>query len=174
MEGGGLDSGDIIVREYFDISINTKITEVYEWFVKSVPNMFAEALSLLEEDPEYVLEVQSKNPSDALRCYPRMPEDGRIDWKMRSLDIHRLVNASNRPYSGAYCEYEGRKMVIWDSLLVEDMENFLAVPGQVTKVGEGFIDVACGEGRIRLLEVEYEGRIAVPSTFIKSIRKRLK
>ena len=56
---------------------------------------------------------------------------------------------------------------------VADIEPFLAVPGQVCKIGNDFIDVACGSGKIRCLKIEIDGQVATPNVFIKSLRKRL-
>jgi methionyl-tRNA formyltransferase len=133
-----------------------------------------EAVNRLSENPQFVIEQPSKDPKDALRCYPRKPEDGLIHWNKSALDVLRLVNASNKPYAGAFCEYEGSKLIIWDAELVEDEEIFCAVPGQVTKISEGFIEVACGKGKLRLLEVETQGRVMKPNKLIQSIRKRLR
>lgn len=174
MVGGELDSGDIIVREYLPIDINTKVTQAWEWMGRRIPKMFVQAVDLLEKDPGYVLEVQSRNPADALRCYPRKPEDGRIDWNQSAESILRLINASNKPYAGAFCHFDGQKMIIWDAKLVEDEEIFCAVPEQVTKIGEGFVKVACGTGKIRLGQIEYAEVDETPDKWIKSIRNRLK
>lgn len=173
MVGGELDSGDIIVREYLPIDITTKVTHAWEWMARRIPDMFLQAVEQLARNPDYVLEVQSKNPADALRCYPRKPEDGRIDWNQSAEDILRLINASNKPYAGAYCEFEGEKMIIWDAELVVDDENFLAVPGQVTKIGDGFIEVACRTDKIRITKAEMDGKEENPNIWVRSIRKRL-
>jgi methionyl-tRNA formyltransferase len=132
-----------------------------------------EAVEKLEADPSYFLELQSKSPQDSLRCYPRKPEDGRITWSESARNVLRLVNASCKPYAGAFCGFEDRVMIIWDAELVLDDEIFCAVPGQVTNIGEGFIEVACGKGKLRLLEIEIDCVKKSPDTIIKSIRKRL-
>lgn len=173
MIGGELDSGDIITRDYLSIDHNTKITDVWKWMMQRTPELMVEAVNQLSSDPHYVLECQSKDPKEALRCYPRKPEDGRINWHQTALNILRLINASNKPYAGAFCDYEGEKLTIWNAELVNDAEVFCAVPGQVTKVGEGFVEVACGTGKLRLLEVEINQRATKPSQLIRSIRQRL-
>lgn len=173
MIGGELDSGDIITRDYLSIDHNSKVTEVWEWMVRRTPELMLEAVSRLSSEPNYVLERQSKNPKDALRCYPRQPEDGRIDWHQNALKILRLINASNKPYAGAFSYYEGDKLIVWDAELVNDDEVFCAVPGQVTKICEEFVDVACGDGKLRLFEVEIKQQSIKPSELIRSIRKRL-
>lgn len=173
MIGGELDSGDIIAREFLDINLSTKITDVWDWITNCTPNIMEKAVVRLQKDPHYILEKQSLDPKDALRCYPRKPEDGRIDWNRDAIDVLRLINASNKPYTGAYCLFENETMKLWEAELIEDSECFCAVPGQVTKISNDFIEVACGKGLIRLFLVEYENKISSPNLFIKSIRKRL-
>lgn len=175
MIGGELDSGDIIAREYFPLAMTTKVTEVWGWMEDRIPSLFSEALSSLAKNPDFFVERQSQSPSDALRCYPRRPEDGRINWQESALSILRLINASNKPYAGAYCEYSDKKMIVWDAELVQDEEVFCAVPGQVTAItSDGCIDVACAKGKIRLACVEYDGFQGRPSpTVIASLRQRL-
>ena len=173
MIGGELDSGDIITRDYMPINHSTKVTKVWEWMSCRIPLLMLEAVEKLEADPSYLLELQSKSPQDFLRCYPRKPEDGRITWSESASNVLRLVNASCKPYAGAFCGFEDRVMIIWDAELVLDDEIFCAVPGQVTNIGEGFIEGACGKGKLRLLEIEIDCVKKSPDTIIKSIRKRL-
>jgi UDP-4-amino-4-deoxy-L-arabinose formyltransferase/UDP-glucuronic acid dehydrogenase (UDP-4-keto-hexauronic acid decarboxylating) len=175
MIGGELDSGDIVLREYMNLTQNTKVTDAWKWMQSRVPKMFLQAVDLLEKNPNYVLEKQSKNPKDALRCYPRMPEDGRIDWKKENIEILRLINASGDPYSGAYCEFDSKKLIIWDAELYEDEEIYLAIPGQIAEhnLPDGSIIAICGKGKLKIKEVTYEGRKGKPSEFIRTIRKRL-
>jgi methionyl-tRNA formyltransferase len=172
MIGGELDSGDIIARDYLSIDHSIKVTRVWEWMLLRTPQLMLEALQLLDADPEYVLEKQSKDLAQALRCYPRKPEDGRIDWNQSAINIIRLINASNKPYAGAFCEFEGEKLIIWDAELVSDGEVFFAVPGQITKIGDGFIEVACKDRKIAISTCEKNGIIYKSPTFIRSIRKR--
>lgn len=173
MIGGELDSGDIIARDYLPIDQNTKVTRVWQWMAERTPHLMLEAVNNLGRNPAYVLARQSKDPKDALRCYPRRPEDGRIEWAKPAIDILRLINACNKPYAGAFCEFEGEKMIIWDAELVEEEENFCATPGQVTAIGSEFIEVACGSSKLRVRSVGFQGAVAKPNSVIKSNRKRL-
>lgn len=149
MIGGELDSGDIIARDFLCIDHTTKVTRIWEWMNFRTPELMLQAVQKLEMNPEYVLEHHSKDPAKALRCYPRKPEDGRIDWSRPAIDVLRLINASNKPYAGAFCDLEGEKLTIWDAELVEDNESFCAVPVQVTDIGDGFEEIACGDNKIK-------------------------
>lgn len=172
MIGGELDNGDIVCRDYFPLSAQTKITVVYEWLERRIPSIFVEALEHLELDAGYVLERQSANPHDALRCYPRRPEDGKIFWEKSSLEILRIINACNRPYAGAFCFFEGEKVIVWDASLAPE-ENFMAVPGQITTIEQSYVEVACGAGKLRLSDIETPSGERNPGKLFRSIRQRL-
>ena len=174
MVGGELDSGDIIDREYLEININTKITEVLNWISDRVPYMFLRSLENLKSNHNYILSKQSKNTKDILRCYPRKPEDGKINWSKSSLEILRLINASNLPYYGAFCNYDGFEMKIWEAEVVNNNENYLSVEGQISKVNieEESVEVICGNGKIKIKLIEINGVIQPPTKLIRSIRKR--
>lgn len=175
MVGGEMDSGNIIQRKYFEIDINTKVTACWQWMCDRVPTMFLDAVKALEQDKDFVLEIQSKDKKDALRCYPRTPEDGKIDWNKSNMEILRLINASNKPYAGAYSIYEEKKMIIWDAELYDDGENYLAVAGQIASLNtDGSVIVITGNGKLKINEIEYDGFVGKPKNKIKSIRKRLK
>jgi methionyl-tRNA formyltransferase len=175
MIGGELDSGDIVARDYLSIDLSTKITQVWHWMEERIPALFLESIARLISDPLYVLEQQSKNPADSLRCYSRRPEDGGIDWGQSAVEVLRLINASNKPYSGAYCGCRGEKLVIWDAELVSDQERFCAMPGQITALTqEGYAEVATGAGKLRLKLVEINGVVGYPAALaVTSLRDRL-
>lgn len=173
MIGGLLDAGDIIAREYLSIDHKTKVTDVWEWMSMRTPELMLKAVQMLETNAEYVLEKQSESTTKALRCYPRKPEDGRIHWSKPAIDVLRLINASNRPYPGAFCYLDGEKVTIWDAELVLDGESFCAIPGQVTRICKDYVEVACAEGKLRLLHLETNAGSCLPVDLITSVRQRL-
>ena len=172
MIGGELDSGDIIARAYLPIDHTTKITFVMEWMSARTPDLFLDAVQLLSANPAYVLEQQSKEAKKALRCYPRIPEDCRIVWSKSAIDVLRGINASNRPYPGAFCHFDGKRVIVWDAELVDDLEPFCAIPGQVTKINASSVEVACGCGKIRILSIEVDNIMCHPVDLVTTIRSR--
>lgn len=171
-----LDSGDIIQREYFDIDINTKVGTCNEWAIKITPKLFLNAVQKLCEDENFILEKQSTKKEDILRCYPRCQEDGKIDWKLSNKEILRLINASNKPYAGAYCKYLDKKMIIWDAELYDDGQNYCATCGQVSKINyeDCSVEVITGDKKLKINLIEYDNKVQKPSKVIKNIRDRLK
>lgn len=176
MIGGELDSGNIIAKDYLGITICSRVGELFTWIEERIPHLMLEAVAKFEQDPGYAGEAQSKDPRDALRGYPRIPEDSRIRWEKSAEAIVRLINASSEPFAGAFCEWEGKKLVIWRAALSTDEEKYSAVPGQIIpSMSDDSVEIVCGEGKIRLLEIEYEGqRFVWPKRLLKSVRNRLK
>jgi len=173
MIGGELDSGDIVARDYFPLTATTQITNVWEWMGTRIPALFIEAVAQLQADPSFRIVAQPKDPSLALRCYPRRPEDGRIDWRDSAVHILRLINASAKPYAGAFATYNDAPLIVWAAEPVTHGEPFMAIPGQVTHIGNGCVEVATGDGKLRLLAVEYRGETLPPDRLITSLRARL-
>lgn len=176
MIGGELDSGNIIEREYLNINLNTRIGVIFDWMDKITPRMMLKAVNSIQVNPNSFLESQSQDKNDSLRCYPRTPEDGKINWNNPSESILRLINASSEPFSGAYCLFKSSNLIIWRASLVKEKENYLAVPGQISKIRkDGFVEVICGSAKkILIKEVTYkQQRTSNPASVIKSIRTRL-
>lgn len=174
MIGDELDSGDIICRDYYPLTLDTRIQNVFDWLRSKAPSMVLWALEKLNVEPSYYLERQSKDVAVALRGYPRRQEDGRIDWSRSNVDVLKLINASSEPFAGAFGEVNGAPLIVWRAELLDHHGEYLAVPGQVTEVRKcGGVGVLTGQGGILLREVEYNGRRDKPSMFITSTRARI-
>ncbi len=175
MEGDKLDCGDIIAKEFFPIDINTKVGEVYDWIEGISPNLTLKVLEKLKKDPDYILEKANYNLEDGLRCYPRNPEDGKIDWRQDNESIVRLINASGRPFIGAYCYFKGKIFYIHNAELFDIKEPYLGVPGQAVEINkeDGSVVVISSKGAVKIKWVVYEEKQEYPANIIKSLRNRL-
>ncbi len=173
MLGNQLDTGNIISREYMDLNINTKITNCMDWMNKRIPYLFLKSIRKLKKNKNFFIKKNPKIHKSAFRCYPRIPEDGKINWNRSNREILRLINASNKPYSGAYCLYKNKKLIIWEAELFNDNEKYLSECGQISAIKENSIIVITGKGKLKIKKIEYQGYIGKPVKKIKSIRHRL-
>jgi UDP-4-amino-4-deoxy-L-arabinose formyltransferase/UDP-glucuronic acid dehydrogenase (UDP-4-keto-hexauronic acid decarboxylating) len=176
MIGGELDSGDILGREYLKIDENTRVGMVYDWMQQKTPQLIFQVIEKLIHNPNYKIESQSSNPEDALRCYPRKPEDGMINWRNDNISILRLINASSEPFQGSFCYLNDKKIIIWRAELVEQTDKWVGVPGQIANINKsmGSVVVLCGVGKLKVTEIEIDGKRTTPTEVINSIRVRLK
>jgi methionyl-tRNA formyltransferase len=174
MIGGELDSGNILAKTYYDLNIDTRIGELFEWMETNIPSLMLNAIDKLQQDKTFAGEKQSVDPIDALRGYPRLPEDGKINWTQNNEDIVRLINASSEPFGGAFCSFENEPMTIWRASIYEDDEKYSAIPGQVASIQkDGSVVIITASGKIKITEITYKNKRTSPAEFIKSIRKRL-
>ena len=137
-----LDNGDIIAKDYLEINDNTKITEVLNWIKINTKTMYLNVINKLEERPNFILEKQSKNVKDILRCYPRQPQDGRIKWNKTSIYIHRLITLQQTLFRRLLLFKEKNDHL--DPKLYNKKYQFV-LSGQITFIGKNFVNIACGE-----------------------------
>ena len=168
-----LDAGDVISRKAIPITDKTYIADILKQAAMDVPLLYEEALQKVFKDPE---SYEVKGSLHGLRCYPRLPEDGEVNWNMSAQNIARLVRASSEPYGGAYSFLHGEKIIIWKAAELEYKEKFLAIPGHVVGIQKHTksIHVACGDGILEIQEIEQKGIKLAPAESIKSIRVRFK
>lgn len=181
MEDGLLDCGRIVLQDHILLNEDTTIKDIYLWIEENLPNSFVKSVETLKDNPSYTLKYADPNSADAFRCYPRLPEDGYINWNMPAEYIHSLIRASGAPYDGAYTFYMAgdilKKIYVYRSRIIEKSTKNLAVSGHVLKndkdTGESW--VKCEGGIIALKECRYEdeSELFMPGIRWKSIRMRL-
>src|SRR5262245_18547399 len=129
-------------------------------------------------DGNLVPQAQSTDPADALRCLPRIPDDGRIDWKEPSQQIQRLVRATAEPFPGAFKYLGQKKFIVWRSHREPCRTPLLGIPGQVVerRSASGEVAVLTGGGLLVLESVQLEGEKTrrLPTECILSTRTRLR
>ena len=111
----------------------------------------------------------------SLRCFPRTPDDGGIDWNRSATEIAKLVRASAEPFAGAFAQLKGERLTIWRARAEKLPYPALGVNGQVVRVdpdrGEAWI--LCDEGVLVLEQVEFGGGRGRATDVIRSTRTRL-
>ena len=106
----GVDNGDVIGIQEFDITVFDDIETLYFKY-----NLVYRSL-LLEHLPAIISgEVETVPQVGKPSYYPkRIPEDGRIDWEnMDVWEVHNFIRAQTRPYPGAFGLVGDRDITIW-------------------------------------------------------------
>ena len=148
----GMDSGPVYVQEKTTIGPHETAQELSERLRDRGVELLLDVLERLEErEPE----PQRGEPSYA----PLLTkEDGRIRWEEpagKVYDRHRGV----QPWPGSWFEYGGRRVKVLKMRPAEGRGR----PGEVLAVEPEDVLVAAGEGALRLIEVQPEGKRSMPA-----------
>ena len=85
--------------------------------------------------------------------------EARIDWKRPAADMHNLVRAL-APFPGAFFEADLGKGVERVKVLRTEITQEAGTPGHVL---DAHLTIACGQGALRLLEVQRAGKAPMPA-----------
>ena len=154
----GMDTGDIIDK----IEVAIDPNEHTESLMNRLALASAEKLpSIIDSWVAGDLKATKQNDSLATSCPPIRPEEGEFTWDQNAVDIHNRVRALSA-WPGAFVMKGENKLKVLDSEVVEDLslipEDLIdAEPGVVVKAkGENLI-VKCGQGFLKVLELQVPG-----------------
>ncbi|MEO8507446.1 MAG: methionyl-tRNA formyltransferase, partial [Betaproteobacteria bacterium] len=85
--------------------------------------------------------------------------DAALDWTQSSAMLDRTVRAFD-PAPGAFTQWGAETVKVWSAEPVMDASG---VPGSVVAVGPDGVDVACGNGALRLRTVQPAGGKRMPA-----------
>lgn len=169
--GEGIDDGDIVDQEMLPLGKNESIADALHKVEEAARFSLRRNLSsVLNGD----VELRKQDESKASYCSLRVPEDGCIDWSLSARKVHDFIRAQTRPYPGAYAFLpDGHRVYIWRSELLD--VPYFGVPGGIAARETEAVVVTCGDGAVRILEVQAEGsEPSVPRDLFRSVRLRLR
>ena len=164
-----LDAGPIYVKSYLNLNDETYIADVYDWLGDEIPSAFSVALKKIEDGHAPSPQAADIRP---LRTFPRKPQDSQIDWRQDTSTILRLIRASSHPFDGAFTTLNGDPAKTIHVFRAETRSvdyDFCAIAGQLCFLDEGDPVIACGDGLLRLTDIEGEAVASLKS----SLRNRL-
>jgi methionyl-tRNA formyltransferase len=153
----GLDTGDMLLAERVAIAPGDTTGSLHDRLAELGGRLIVQALELAA--------------CGGLRAVPQ-PVDGvtyahkvekaqaRIDWRLPAVQLARQVRAFD-PFPGAFSQWKGEAIKIWRCDASTDAVAL--PPGTVLSAGSAGIEVACGQGVLRLLELQRAGGRRLPA-----------
>lgn len=150
------DEGDIILQKEIVVEDNMTGAELLARFRDEYPIMINELLNKINEG---TLTFIKQDSSCATYYGKRSPDDGLINWNWQKERIYNWVRALTYPYPGAFCFYEGHKIIIdrmFFSSLGYDYRQRNGTILVVTSANELIIKTQNGAIRLLLRNVDDE------------------
>lgn len=146
----GLDTGDMLIKRRVKIGPNETAGQLHDRLAPLGREALEETLRLLCAGT-----LVAEKQDDSQTCYAGMmkKEDGLIDWNLPARQIHNLVRGLY-PWPGAYTRLNGQTLKI----AATSVEKGQGTAGTLVAASAQGIDVACGEGVLRIGELQLPGK----------------
>jgi methionyl-tRNA formyltransferase len=95
--------------------------------------------------------------SDATYAHKIEKSDGVIDWSRRAREIHNQIRGLH-PWPHAFSDLQGERIILLRSEVERDLPGPRAAPGTILDAHSDQFRVQTGEGVLRLLMLQREGR----------------
>ncbi|MEY9881763.1 methionyl-tRNA formyltransferase [Bradyrhizobium sp. USDA 328] len=143
----GLDTGDVAMAERIAISDSMTALDLHDRLSRLGADLMVRAMAALERG-ELQLEKQGE---DGVTYAAKIEKaEARIDWTRPARAVLRHIHGLS-PFPGAWSELEDARVKILRCELAQGAGE----PGAVL---DDLLTIACGEGAIRIIELQREGK----------------
>lgn len=151
----GLDTGDMLLSEAVPIAADDTSGSLHERLAAIGARLVVQAL----DSAAGAGLVRTPQPTEGVSYAHKIDKaEAAIDWREPAAVIERRLRAFD-PAPGASASLAGERFKLWRAVLVAGRGE----PGTVLGAGDAGIDVACGDGALRLTELQRAGGKRLPA-----------
>lgn len=152
-----LDDGDMLLQERVRVDPEENAVELGERLARLGADLAVRALDQLDSGKA---EFTPQDESQVVWAPALTKEDGRIDWSRKTLPLHNRIRGV-QPWPGASTRLQDKTLKIHRAA-PGPQESPGAGPGRVVKAEGDDLLIGTGDGLLRLLEVQLEGKKRMP------------
>lgn len=148
----GLDTGDMLLKKEIPLTPDETGESLFEKLSEMGGPLLLETLERAEQGT-----LEPVAQKDAESTYAKMltKELGRLDFSWQAEKLERYVRGLNS-WPSAYTEFRGKMLKIWRAEVI--CENTDLPSGTVARVEKDSFSIQTGDGLLRLLEIQLEGK----------------
>jgi methionyl-tRNA formyltransferase len=152
----GLDTGPVLLSQRLAIGAEETGGQLHDRLAALGAQTLADGLGLLRAGMRPVAQPQPESGVTYARKLDKA--EARLDWTQPATQLARKVRAFN-PWPMADALLAGERVRVHGAIAVDAAAD--AAPGRIIAAGREGIDVACGEGALRIRVLQREGGRAI-------------
>lgn len=151
----GLDTGAMLHKASLAIAPDDTSASLYDKLAAIGPQALLHTLAQLAMGKAV---AEPQDDAQANYADKLSKEEALIDWRQPAAHIERCVRAFN-PWPVSYFMLAGHNIKVWQAQVLDDASG--QPPGTLLRAGKAGIDVATGDGVLRLLSLQPPGKKAM-------------
>ena len=164
----GLDTGPVLLAQPLDIGPNETGGQLHDRLSELGAQVLADGLGLLRATIQLPPHPQ---PSEGVTYAHKIDKaEAKLDWAQPAVTLANKVRAFN-PWPMTEAQLAGERVRIHGALALDETHG--ATPGTVLRTGRDGIDIACGEGVLRIRVLQRDGGKAITAADYLNARRDL-
>ena len=152
----GLDTGPVLLSQSLAIGEQETGGQLHDRLAELGAQVLSDGLGLLRAG---IRPVPRPQPAEGVVYAHKLDKaEAKLDWTQPAVALARKVRAFN-PWPVAEATLAGERVRIHGAIAIESAAG--ATPGSVLAAGRDGIDVACGEGALRIRVLQRDGGKAI-------------
>jgi methionyl-tRNA formyltransferase len=147
----GLDTGDVAMAERLAITDNMTAVDLHDRLSRLGADLMVRAMAALARGG---LQLKKQSEDGVTYAAKIDKAEARIDWSKPAREVLRHIHGLS-PFPGAWAELAGVSENARVKILRCELAKGAGAPGEVL---DDLLTIACGEGAIRILELQREGK----------------
>jgi methionyl-tRNA formyltransferase len=145
----GLDTGPVLWRQALPLSADETSATLHD----KLATLGAQGiLQTLAQLPQLSAVAQ---PTEGVTYAAKIDkQEALIDWSLSAEVLSQRIRAFD-PFPGAHTLWQGQTLKVWSALALPEKSD--QAPGTVLQASERGLDVACGQGLLRLTQMQKPG-----------------
>lgn len=152
----GLDTGDMLLSRDCEITAEATAGSLHDQISDMGANLLVTALAGIQNES---LTASPQNSEHATYAKLLDKAEAEVDWSQPAQTIARNIRAFN-PWPVAHTGLGDQRLRLWRARLIS---GGTGKPGEIVAVGDQGIDVATGQGSLRITELQWPGKKAMPA-----------